>query len=73
MPCTRDHLVIYNFSVNVRIASFVVSMFEGSAESARPDAGCSLSSADRKCCTRRVDAESLSAGSLRGEIISRAA
>lgn len=68
-PCTRDHALVYNFNLNFFTASFVVSMFECSAESAPPDAGCSLSSAGRKRCTRRVDAETLAAGYLQWEII----
>lgn len=73
MPCTRDHAMACNFYLNVLAASFFMSKFECSAESALPDAGCSLWSADRKRCTRRVDAETLAVGHLQGEIISRVA
>lgn len=53
-----------NFNLIFVIGHFVMLMFEHSAESASPDAGCSLSSAGRKRCTRRVDTETLAAGHL---------
>lgn len=69
-PCTRDQAMVHNLNLNFFAAGFVVSVFEYSAELALPEAGCSLSSAGRKCYIRRVDTETLAAGHLQWEIIS---
>lgn len=55
--CAKDHMVVCSFNLNYLTASYVMSMFQCSAESALPEAACSLSPAGRKHCLRRVDPE----------------
>lgn len=55
LSCAKDQAVVHNFNLNCLIASCVMSMFQCSAESALPEAACSLSPAGRKHCMRRVD------------------